>query len=124
MSQFLQGKRILVVEDEMLVGLHLKDLLEEFGATALGPVGQVALAMEVVEKEQLDGAILDVRLGRDVSTTVADALVSKHVPFIFSSGYGEPDLPERFKGIPKISKPMTRASFVSVLWQVFPAKSE
>ena len=41
-SRSLAGKRLLMVEDEFLVGMMAKKLLESFGATVLGPYARLA----------------------------------------------------------------------------------
>ena len=59
----LTGKRILVVEDEFLVALEAENMLVEAGAHVVGPAYQVDAALDLVEAETIDGALLDVNLG-------------------------------------------------------------
>jgi DNA-binding response OmpR family regulator len=54
--------RILVVEDEFLVALHIEDTLRRLGYEIIGPVGDLPNAMRLAEAETLSAAILDVHL--------------------------------------------------------------
>ena len=60
----LQGRRILVVEDDYLVAQSLCALLEEAGATIVGPFGWADEALKFVEahRDAFDSAVLDVDL--------------------------------------------------------------
>ena len=80
--------------------------LEAAGATVLGPVPDVAGAMELLnQNEEVDGAVLDVNLGGSPSFPIADALVGRNIPFIFSTGYDSHALPERYQLILRCEKP-------------------
>lgn len=93
-SRALAGKRVLIVEDEMLVALLLEDFLIEFGCTPMGPCGSVAEALKAVGEDAFDLAVLDVNLGGERVYPVADALTERHIPFLFVSGYGEEAIPD------------------------------
>jgi DNA-binding response OmpR family regulator len=56
--------RILVVEDEPLIALVVKDALVRAGHEVLGPVASVGAALELVHDHSVDLALLDVNLGR------------------------------------------------------------
>jgi CheY-like chemotaxis protein len=85
----LSGKRVLIVEDELLVALMIEDFLAEFGCTPVGPCSTVAKALDVVRTETLDLAVLDINLNGEMVYPVANALVARRIPFLFVSGYGE-----------------------------------
>ena len=63
-SSFLQGRRVLVVEDEYMIAREMVEMLLQAGAQALGPVPSAAPALELVAAEQghVDAALLDVNL--------------------------------------------------------------
>jgi hypothetical protein len=63
MSNLLNGRRILIVEDNYLLAVHLSDLVENFGGLVIGPAGQLAQGSALAESDELDGAILDINLG-------------------------------------------------------------
>ena len=93
--QALAGKRILIVEDEMLVVLLLESTLADFGCIVVGSCSTVAEALKAVEAETLlfDAALLDVNLNGERVFPVAYALAERHIPFLFVSGYGAGALP-------------------------------
>jgi len=108
LNQTLDGRRILVVEDESLVAMLIETILEDMGCTVVGPASTVDEAVALIGDETaLDGALLDVNVaGREVFP-VADALKDRGVPFVFSTGYGEGGLPDHWRGQPTIQKPFT-----------------
>lgn len=84
----MTGRTILLVEDEILVALHLVTLLEEAHWQVVGPLATVPAALAAVtERADLTGAILDINLGGNLSWPIARALLARRVPFLFLSGY-------------------------------------
>jgi DNA-binding NtrC family response regulator len=111
----LKGRRVFVVEDEMLVSMLIEDILEEFGCIVVGPAGKLEQALVLANAEQIDIAILDVNLGGTRVFPVADALAKRGVPFIFASGYGDLELAEPHKGSPIIQKPFSPEAIGEIL---------
>ena len=97
--------RILLAEDEFLVGLVLEEDLRGAGYGVVGPYTTVASALEASRRERIDLAVLDVNLAGEMIYPLADELRSRGVPFIFMSGYSEKDIPERFRATPRFDKP-------------------
>jgi CheY-like chemotaxis protein len=108
-------RRVLIVEDEMLVALLVEDALTSLGIEVVDTVGTIEEALRAAAKGAFDCAILDVHLhGKDVYP-VADALAAQGVPFIFASGYGEGGLPERYRGRPTLPKPFMQVELERAL---------
>jgi ActR/RegA family two-component response regulator len=106
------GKRVLVVEDDYFIAKALARSLRAGGADVLGPVATVADAMDLIDTEPLDGAVLDINLrDGDLVFPVADALTERAVPFIFASGYSSGAIPERYAGIVRCVKPVEADAF-------------
>lgn len=101
----LAGHRVLVVEDEQLIGLMLADVLEEFGSAVLGPVATVAEAIDLVEHEEVTAALLDLNLRGETVYPVADRLAASGIPFVFITGYGQSHLVRRHAEVPILTKP-------------------
>jgi CheY-like chemotaxis protein len=101
-------RRILVVEDEMLIGMLLEDMLTDMGHEVAAVVPRLKDALAAVDRESFDLAVLDVHLHGESAFPVADALIAKGVPFIFATGYGERGLPESYRGRPVLQKPFAR----------------
>lgn len=108
-------RRILVVEDEMLIGMLLEDMLMDLGHDVAAIVPRLKEALVAVEKETYDLAILDVHLHGESAFPVAEALIGKGVPFVFATGYGERGLPETYRGRPVLQKPFAKDDLERVL---------
>ena len=112
----LNGRRILVVEDDYLLAESLNDLLVEAGVYVLGPVGNVPEALSLVASGQtIDGALLDVNVRGQPVFPVADALLERGVPFSFCSGYDRYTLPPRFAHLSYCMKPYTPRTITALL---------
>lgn len=108
----LHGLRLLLVEDEFVLALGLSDTLGDLGAVVLGPVATVDDALVLIERvPEIDGAILDVNLGREVVYPVADALLARGIPFLFATANPRANLPERFAHVRICQKPFDAAAF-------------
>lgn len=83
----LQGRVILVVEDEFLIAAMLIDALEEAGARTIGPFASVASAIDALGKTPIDAAVLDWNLNGERSTPVGASLAEAGIPFVVSTGY-------------------------------------
>jgi two-component system, response regulator PdtaR len=105
--------RILIAEDEFLVGIQLEQDLRAAGYSVLGPFGTLEIATRAARRERFDLAILDINLNGKMVYPLADELSARGVPFIFLSGYISADLPDRFKTSPQITKPHHPAVLVS-----------
>ena len=94
MNSVLSGRRVLVMEDEMLVAWALEDMLADLGCIVVGPAARVDKALALLHAEAVDLAMLDVNLNGQRSYPVADALAAKGVPFVFLTGYTRDSLPD------------------------------
>jgi CheY-like chemotaxis protein len=102
----LRDCRILIVEDEFLIAANLVDALESAGSFVLGPVATVDKAISKIESEpHIDAAVVDVNLGGVLSFPVADMLVARKIPFIFTSGYDDNGLKTRYSQVKNCLKP-------------------
>jgi CheY-like chemotaxis protein len=102
----LKGRRILVVEDEMMIAMLVGDMLEDLGCFVVGPAHALDAALALARTESaLDAALLDVNLAGQPVFEVADALRAIGVPAIFSTGYGEAGLRDIDHGAPVLQKP-------------------
>jgi CheY-like chemotaxis protein len=109
------SKRVLLVEDEMMVAMMLEDMLEELGYTSIGPVTQLCEAIRIADEDVFDAAILDVNLNGQVTYSVAEVLLRRGIPFVFATGYGSSVLDERFRNIPTLQKPFQSGELARAL---------
>ena len=99
------GKRVLVVEDEMMIRMLLEGMLTDLGHTVAAEAGGIEEAVALAKKGAFDVAVLDVNLNGHQVTPVAEILLERGVPFIFASGYGQRGVPEAYRAIPTLQKP-------------------
>ena len=99
------GRRILIVEDEVLIGMVLDDILDMQGHQVIANCASLAEAQAAVEAGGFDVAILDVNIGADPVFPLADALVAGGTPIIFATGSSRDALPARFADMIVLEKP-------------------
>ena len=110
---------VMVVEDNLIIALDAEDMLSELGASAVHTAANVAAALELVASKTLAFALLDVNLGVETSTSVADALAEAGVPYAFATGYGDrTEIARERPGVPIIQKPYGRESIAEALRQL------
>jgi CheY-like chemotaxis protein len=115
-------RRILVVEDEAIVAMMLDDILTELGHQVVGPIHRVNKALEIAQNEPLDMALLDVHVAGTEVYAVAERLEERHIPFVFTTGYGKIGLRESFRDKPVLQKPFSVKSLSDILATVFKEK--
>ena len=113
-------RTVLIVEDEYLIAMDLQRMVESLGWRVIGPVATVRGALHLLEGDLPSAALLDVNLGNELVTPVAEALKARNVPFVVTSAY---DRPERYggevlAGAPIVGKPATQRRLLAVLAQV------
>ena len=104
-----------MVEDEFLVGMMAKKMLESRGATVLGPYARLAEGIEAARSERFDGALLDFNLAGELAEPLADYLIANGVPFIFLTGYQRDSIDRRYANVPLLQKPIEPDSLERVL---------
>jgi DNA-binding response OmpR family regulator len=80
---------VLVLEDEALIGLNLRDDLQDAGYRVEGPFNTCAAALEWLHAATPDTAILDAALKDGPCREIALELTRREVPFLIYSGYHE-----------------------------------
>lgn len=110
----LRGRRVLVVEDDYLIASDIKAELESAGAEVLGPVSDLAGAMELLAAAP-DVAILDINLGGEMVFPLADQLRERQIPFVFATGYECCSIPARYSGHLCLEKPLATRDVVRAL---------
>ena len=99
------GKRVLVVEDELMIRMLLQDMLTDLGYTLAGEAGRIDEALELAKEGQFDVAILDVNLNGQSISPVVEILIERGLPFVFATGYGQRGVPEPYRQTPTLQKP-------------------
>ncbi len=105
-SNALAGRRILVVEDTLIVAKELARMLKQWQCEVIGPVGRREEALKLAQTETIDAVLLDVNLHGETSDDVAEVLLEKRVPLIFMTGYGREGISPRLRDLPRLTKPL------------------
>lgn len=110
----LLGKRVLVLEDEAMIAAMVEEMLADLGAVVVGPVGTIERGLSLAHEEQLDAALLDVNIRSTRVDPVAAVLVSRGIPIVFATGYGQSAV-DRSTQAPILEKPYTQEKLASAL---------
>ena len=109
-------KTILIVEDELFIAMELEIMLEGHGWRVMGPVATVQGALRLLAEELPSVALLDVNLGHELVTPLAEWLKAQEVPFAIASAYEKPgQFGAILAGAPKVGKPTRERDLLAVL---------
>ncbi|HXW40992.1 MAG TPA: response regulator [Xanthobacteraceae bacterium] len=109
------GKRVLVVEDEMMIRMLLEDMLGDLGHTVAGQAGGLDEAIRLAREADFDIAVLDVNLNDQPIAPVVEILIARGRPFVFASGYGQDAVPEPYRTMPILQKPFQAAALAAAI---------
>ena len=107
--------RVLVLEDEPLIAVMMRDWLTELGCETVGPAHTVPDALALIDGGRLDGAILDLTIGSQDSSAAADALRVRGIPFAFATGRAGDVLAARYPDVPTLAKPYDFSALQGVM---------
>jgi len=118
-SGSLEGQRILVVEDQMMIALNTQEMLEDLGAEIVETASGPDEAVQAISDGDFLIAVLDVNLGSATSLGVAAELRRLGIPFVFATGYSDSSMiPEEFRDVPIVRKPYGREALLDALLRV------
>jgi CheY-like chemotaxis protein len=99
-------KRVLLVEDEVLVAMYIEDLLTDLGCEVVALGTSLKLALELVNAKEFEFAVLDINLAGERSFPVAEILRQRKIPFLFVSGYSSAGLLDEYRSEVRLRKPL------------------
>jgi DNA-binding response OmpR family regulator len=112
----IAAKRILIVEDEVMIALHIAQILRAEGHVVVGPCVRHSQAEEAVNGEQIDGALLDFNLGNGKNTAdIARVLQDRGVPYAFLTASSSDEITSCGVSADIIAKPLTSDSVLQVV---------
>jgi len=87
-DQSVNIPRILIIENEFLIGEMLKDMVQELGYTVTGTVHRVPTALAELIKANFDAALVNIGVDQQKhGIELADLLKANDKPFAFVTGY-------------------------------------
>lgn len=114
---------VLIVDDEVLIGLDLAETVAGGGYGVVGPFCKPEDALAAIDRAKPDAAILDINLGKHgTSKPIAERLARLNVPFVALSGYGRAGaLDSVFEDAAFMSKPFEADRVLAKLSEFFRA---
>ena len=103
----IEGKRILVVEDDYLLAREMREMLEQHGARVVGPAPTAFYGRSLLGRRGVDFAVLDVRLHGEFAYGLADELHRRRTPFIFATALDRNQILPTYRDVPLVAKPST-----------------
>ena len=114
MNELLAGRRILVVEDEVMIRVTMEDLLADLGCEMVAAAATAEAAIAFLDVHVFDAALLDLNLDGVSSRVVAEMLAARGVPFVCATG-NHGDMWEGFRNRPVLRKPFSHDGLVAIL---------
>lgn len=113
-SADLGGMRILLAEDSWHVAYAIQTVLEQAGATVLGPAPTVAELNRLGAHERFDAVVADIDLHGEISCGALETLAGRGIPVIVITGYG--DVPwMASRALATLQKPVSADELIAVL---------
>lgn len=110
----LEGRTVLILEDELIIAFALEDMLTGMGAEVV-----LASTLEEADVHLTDTvfslAVLDVNVHGLKSYGIAEALAARGVPLIFATGYGNAEHPPQFAAFKTLTKPYSRHQLMQAI---------
>lgn len=119
MSDSVARFKVLVVEDEPLIGMDIEDAVAELGHAVVGPIAELDEALELAANAPIGCAIIDINIQGGRSYPVADTLLKRGLPLLLLTGYGAHTLPERLHDAARLAKPFTGAQLDKEIRDLF-----
>jgi CheY-like chemotaxis protein len=110
--------RVLLVEDELLITLLLEDMLVSLEWEVSDTAANLDEALTAAKAGAFDLALVDLRLGGNLTYPVADILKARCIPFVFVTGYGSAGLEPAYADTPTLEKPFNREDLKAIITRV------
>ncbi|WP_205480376.1 hypothetical protein [Sphingomonas arenae] len=111
----LEGRRILLVEDDYYLATDACSWLVAAGAEVVGPLSTADEACESLQDQAVDAAVIDINLGGGPTYRIASELAGRSVPFLFATGYDVVAIPEAFRNCPRVEKPFSGEQLIQAV---------
>jgi CheY-like chemotaxis protein len=116
----LHGRSILVIEDDLILAETLAELLEDAGASVVGPIGKRDEALAFIDDDdnRFDTVLLDVNLHGQPAYPIADQLIERRIPFVFTTGDSVDGADATYAAYPRCAKPYRQKTLLAMLASV------
>ncbi|HEU4821601.1 MAG TPA: response regulator [Qipengyuania sp.] len=110
----LTNRKVLILEDELIIAFALEDMLADLGAEVL-MASSLEEAFAQLAESEVSLAVLDVNVHGAKSYPVAEELAERGIPMIFATGYGDAEHPPHFSAAPTLTKPYSRQQLAEAI---------
>ncbi|MDX2297666.1 MULTISPECIES: ANTAR domain-containing response regulator [Streptomyces] len=111
--------RVVIAEDEALIRLDLKEMLEEEGYTVVGEAGDGEAAIELAREHRPDLVILDVKMPKLDGISAAEKIAGESIaPVLMLTAFSQRDLVERARdagAMAYLVKPFSKSDVVPAI---------
>lgn len=97
--------RFFVLEDEPLIAAMLADWLEQQGHSVVALAHTASEALVIVDRLQVDAAILDIKVRDGAAYPVAEKLRQRRIPFLFATACEKSGIEADFRQEMSVCKP-------------------
>ncbi len=119
-TEDLRGLRVLIAEDNWLIGESLRELVVGLGCTVVGPIPDLAEVMSLIGIGDIDAALLDIELADANSLPAASELTLRGIPFIVTTGgRNASGLPAVLAKAPRLNKPFDAPQLEATMTATF-----
>lgn len=113
-------RRALVAEDSLFILMALEMILEIQHVEIIGPASTLAETQSLAEGGGFEIAILDINLHGELVFPVADLLLQRGIPIIFTTGYSFDEIiPRHLMSVPLIQKPYETGALTALIERAF-----
>jgi len=112
----LTGRRVLIVEDEVIVAFSIECEVEDAGGKIVGPAHTLAEAERLID-EPIDVAILDINLNGETVWPIAQALRERGVPYVLASANCDDPraIDPAYADVPRFDKPVAILELIAAV---------
>jgi CheY-like chemotaxis protein len=110
----LDGRSILIIEDEPLIAFELEAAFSTAGASVVS-ASDTTEALRLISESNISAAVVDISLGTEDCSAVCERLAEAGIPFIFYTGDARPDILRKWPSAPILTKLVDKKRIVEVV---------
>ncbi len=115
----MSARRVVIAEDEALIRLDLKEMLEEEGFTVVAEAANGEDAVRLAEQHRPDLVVLDVKMPRLDGISAAEQIAAARIaPVVMLTAFSQPELVERARAagaMAYVVKPFSKADLLPAI---------
>lgn len=110
----LEGRSILIIEDEPLIAFELEAAFSTAGASVVS-ASDTTEALRLISQANISAAVVDISLGAEDCSAVCERLAGAGIPFVFHTGDARPDILRKWSAAPILTKLADKKRVVEVV---------